>query len=101
MIIKEERLVKIKAVDWGYWDDTGGYEVYEGRFKPYTGWLYGQVIEETDEYIAVVQEVFGDRVRKVTSVPKSAIREITEFRRRISGKAKAFVYKMEFDEERG
>lgn len=81
-IIKTERLVKIKAIDWGYWDDANGYEVKEGSFKPYIGWLFGKVIEETDDYIAVAHETFEDgRVRKITSVPKSAVEEIIEFER--------------------
>jgi len=81
-LIKNERLVKVKAVDWGYWDDPGGYEIKEGAFKTYIGWLHGQVIEETDEYIAIGHETFeGNKVRKTTSIPKSAILEIIEFKR--------------------
>ena len=82
-IIKEERLVKVKAVDWGFWDDPSGYSVQEDSFKPYIGWLYGQVIIETEDYISIIGEAFEDgRVRKVTSIPKSAIIEIVEFTRR-------------------
>ena len=83
MIITKERLVKIKAIDWGFWDSSDGYELTEGSFKPYIGWLYGQVIIETDEYIVLAAEAFEDkRVRKVTSVPKSAVIEIIEFERK-------------------
>ena len=81
-IIKEERLVKVKAIDWGFWDDPSGYRMEEDSFKPYIGWLYGQVVIETEDYISVAGEVFEDgRVRKVTSIPKSAVIEIVEFKR--------------------
>ena len=81
-ILKEERLVKVKAIDWGFWDDPSGYRVDEDAFEPYIGWLYGQVVVETEDYISIAGEVFEDgRVRKVTSVPKSAIIEIVEFKR--------------------
>jgi len=81
-IIKNERLVKIKAIDWGFWDDSAGYRIEDGSFKPYTGWIYGQVIIETDKYISIAGEVFEDkRARKVTSIPKSVIIEIVEFKR--------------------
>jgi len=83
MLEKGERLVKIKAIDWGYWDDSSGYEIKEDSFEPYTGWIYGQVIIDTDNYIAIASEVFGDgRARKITSLPKTAIIEIIEFKRK-------------------
>jgi len=82
MIVTSERLVKVKAVDWGFYDDSGGYQVDEEVLRPFIGWLYGQVVIETDDFISITAEVFEDgRVRKVTSVPKSAIREIIEFSR--------------------
>jgi hypothetical protein len=82
MIVIKERVVKIKAVDWGYYDDSGGYKVEEEVLKPYIGWIYGQVIIENDDYISIAAEVFEDsRVRKVSAIPKSAILEIIEFDR--------------------
>jgi len=83
-LITHERLVKIKAIDWGFWDSSDGYVLNdEDDFKPYIGWLYGQVVIETDEFISITQEIFSDkRARKITSIPKSAILEIIEFERK-------------------
>jgi len=79
-MIKNEKLVKVKAVDWGYRDDSDGYEIKEGGFTPYIGWLHGQIVEETDDYLAIAHETFeNNRVRKVTSIPKSAILERVDF----------------------
>jgi len=85
MKVTEERVVKITAVDWSYTDDAEGYSLHvDDQFLPIQGDIYGKVIEESDDHIALAMEVFeGEDVRKVESIPKSAIIEIVEFERKV------------------
>jgi len=79
MIIEDERIVKIKATDWVIWEENIDLE---DEFKPYTGWLIGQVVMETDEYITIASELSkNNKVKKAISIPKGAVIEIIEFRR--------------------
>ncbi len=75
-----ERIVKIKAVDWTHFPKET--DMRDSDYTPMIGWVHGQVVKETREYISVAHETFDDgTARDVTTVPKKVIVEITEFAR--------------------
>ncbi len=71
------RVVKITAIDWMSTDETFQYD--PGKLIPLDAEVYGQVIEETDEYITIGQIFFFDRVRATITIPKGCIKEIVEY----------------------
>lgn len=66
-------IVSIYAMDWGTYYDQVSKDI---DFKLVKGWVHGQIIKETEDFLAVAQQVFdeGD-VRVVVTIPKACILE--------------------------
>jgi hypothetical protein len=69
-------IVSVRAVDWGIY---GEQMPADSDFQIVTGWIHGQIIKETDEFIAIAFQVFDDGgVRHVATIPKVCILERIE-----------------------
>lgn len=65
------QVVSIRAVDWGIY---GEQMPADSDFQIVTGWIHGQIIKETDEFLAIAFQVFDDGgVRHVATIPKVCI----------------------------
>jgi hypothetical protein len=74
--ILKEKLCLIYAEDWCV-DD--GPTDRNHAFKTYSAWVVGFIIRETETSLTLASEIFDDRVRKVQTIPKSAIRRRIDF----------------------
>lgn len=64
-------VVSLYAMDWGtYYDQMSK----DAEFKLVKGWVHGQIVAETDEHLAIAQQVFdeGD-VRVVVTIPRMCV----------------------------
>lgn len=71
------KLIAVYASDWGYY----GEQVADYfPFAPVYGWVYGQLLRETEEILVIAHQVFdaGD-ARHVSTITKSSIIERREF----------------------
>lgn len=69
-------IVSVRAVDWGIY---GEQMPADHNFAIVTGWIHGQIVKETDEFVAIAFQVFDDGgVRHVATIPKVCILERVE-----------------------
>lgn len=66
------KVVSILALDWGMYSEQVSAD-YE--FECITGWVHGQVVRETETFVAIAHQVFhaGVDVRHVVVIPKVCI----------------------------
>jgi len=66
------KVLAVYAEDWSI--DDGPTDV-KYAFPLYHAWVVGFLIQETESSITLAPELFGDKVRRSQTIPKSTIQE--------------------------
>jgi len=69
----EYKIVLLHARDWSI--DEGPTDVNH-VWKPYSAWVCGFLLRETDDSYILCPELFDDRARHIQTIPKECVKEV-------------------------